>query len=337
MIINFFVVVLLIKLCYVYFSRGVGGRSSSDSNQLQNSTPVANSTTQQSQFSTNTGGGSNKRNDIINLSNENKITFLNEDLNNQNESTITAAVNHTTNSTLTSNTITTNNNKPIVRFSNNKSRFPRLQECAHFHYEISTIDIPKNFDAFIRVDSSFNDYDTPTTSECNFKQLSDDNDSSLFHIQVTSNDKKWILSRTYENFRYLDKHLHDCIFDRKFSCLDEIKKLDSQQFNKEQRKNYNTLFAQYLKRFCEIAFINPINCGPILNWFEVDNKGHRLYATDDSPINIPAVAAAVVKKRYVAQTLDEISLDVGNMISVIDMPPSEETMWWRGKKELEVK
>jgi hypothetical protein len=61
-----------------------------------------------------------------------------------------------------------------------------------------------------------------------------------------------------------------------------------------------------------------------------------LYATDDSPINIPAVGAAVVKKRYVAQSLDEISLDVGNMISVIDMPPSEETMWWRGKKELEV-
>ena len=26
-----------------------------------------------------------------------------------------------------------------------KSRFPRLQECAHFHYEVSTIDIPKNF------------------------------------------------------------------------------------------------------------------------------------------------------------------------------------------------
>ena len=48
------------------------------------------------------------------------------------------------------------------------------------------------------------------------------------------------------------------------------------------------------------------------------------------------MAAAVVKKRYVAQGLDEISLDVGNMISVIDMPPNDESLWWRGKKELEV-
>lgn len=61
-----------------------------------------------------------------------------------------------------------------------------------------------------------------------------------------------------------------------------------------------------------------------------------MLAIDDSPINIPGVAAAVVKKRYVAQSLDELSLDVGNMISVIDMPPSDESVWWRGKKELEV-
>ena len=226
----------------------------------------------------------------------------------------------------------------VLRYPLNKSRFPRLQECAHFHYEMSTIDIPKNFNALLRIDASF-DSNTQNSNEQinnNFKQQFDDHDSTLFHIQVTSNDKKWILSRTYENFCYLDKHLHDCIFDRKFSSLDEIRQLENQSFNKEQRKSYSRVFAQYLMRFCEIAFINPINCGPILNWFEVDNKGHRLYATDDSPINIPAIGAALVKKRYVAQNLDELSLDVGNMISVIDKPPSEETMWWRGKKELEV-
>lgn len=61
-----------------------------------------------------------------------------------------------------------------------------------------------------------------------------------------------------------------------------------------------------------------------------------MVAIDDSPINIPGVAAAVVRKRYVAQSADELSLDVGNMISVIDMPPPDESVWWRGKKELEV-
>jgi hypothetical protein len=188
----------------------------------------------------------------------------------------------------------------------------------------------------------------------------------VFNIQVTSNDKKWILSRSLENFRYLDKHLHDCIFDRKFSCLQQIDFTDASvaQMNKEQIRKLKQQFAVYLTRFCEIAFINSINCGPILNWFEVsgtlvvanlsfcsyasfnlffvffrfkiDNKGNRLYAIDDSPINIPGVAAAVVKKRYVAQSLDELSLEVGNMISVIDMPPTNETVWWRGKKSLEV-
>ena len=108
------------------------------------------------------------------------------------------------------------------------------------------------------------------------------------------------------------------------------------KFSSELVKQLRQSLAVYLTRFCEIAFINPINCGPILNWFEIDNKGNRLFAIDDSPINIPGVAAAVVTKRYVAQGLDEICLDVGNMISVIDMPPADESFWWRGKKELEV-
>ena len=41
---------------------------------------------------------------------------------------------------------TNNTSNSINNISlNMKSRFPRLQECAHFHYEVSTVDIPKNF------------------------------------------------------------------------------------------------------------------------------------------------------------------------------------------------
>lgn len=36
--------------------------------------------------------------------------------------------------------------------------------------------------------------------------------------------------------------------------------------------------------------------------------------------------------RYTAQACDEISIDVGDMISVIDMPSPAESAWWRGKK-----
>jgi hypothetical protein len=156
-----------------------------------------------------------------------------------------------------------------------------------------------------------------------------------FNVQVTSNEKRWIIYRTYDNFRYLDKYLHDCIFDRKLSCLDELAPT-SQQKSPVSSSQLKHQLTNYLSRLSQVVFVNPINCGPILNWFEIDNRGNRLFACDDSPINIPGVAAAVVRKRYVAQGLDEISLDVGNMISVIDMPPADESVWWRGKKELEV-
>lgn len=36
--------------------------------------------------------------------------------------------------------------------------------------------------------------------------------------------------------------------------------------------------------------------------------------------------------RYNAQAVDEISIEVGDMISVIDMPSPAESTWWRGKK-----
>lgn len=36
--------------------------------------------------------------------------------------------------------------------------------------------------------------------------------------------------------------------------------------------------------------------------------------------------------RYNAQACDEISIEVGDMISVIDMPSPAESTWWRGKK-----
>ena len=70
----------------------------------------------------------------------------------------------------------------------------------------------------------------------------------------------------------------------------------------------------------------------------MDNHGNHLVVmeADDSAINVPAIAAGRVMKRYQAQAADEITLEVGEFLSVIDMPPIEETIWWRGKKGYEV-
>ncbi len=227
-----------------------------------------------------------------------------------------------TNNTNNSNNNSSNTNSINSISLNMKSRFPRLQECAHFHYEVSTVDIPKNFKIVLCAETESNENSKPNlnnnnTNNINSTSTSTSNNNNInnnaltsstisalsntnsinssaadssfwFHLQVTSNDKKWIIYRTNENFKYLDKHLHDCIFDRKFSLLEEPVSISSlasgdsvSMYNNTSSKNKSKASEQvvkqlrqsmsnYLARFCEIAFINPINCGPILNWFEVN-------------------------------------------------------------------
>ena len=56
-----------------------------------------------------------------------------------------------------------------------------------------------------------------------------------------------------------------------------------------------------------------IFCAPVLHWFEIDSHGRNLVSHalgDVADINIPAVAAARVVRRYQAQEDDELSLNV---------------------------
>lgn len=43
-----------------------------------------------------------------------------------------------------------------------------------------------------------------------------------FMVQVTSGDACWLVQRNFENFRMLDAQLHQCIFDRKISQLQDL-------------------------------------------------------------------------------------------------------------------
>lgn len=76
------------------------------------------------------------------------------------------------------------------------------------------------------------------------------------------------------------------------------------------------LLSSYVNRLSAIAG-NLINCAPVLNWLEVDNRGRRLYPPPpsddaDAEINTPAVAAAYAVRRYAAIASDEISFEVRN-------------------------
>lgn len=61
-----------------------------------------------------------------------------------------------------------------------------------------------------------------------------------------------------------------------------------------------------------------INCGPILSWLELDNRGHHLLVADGDhcAINTPAVAAAYSVRKYTAHASDEISFDVSIYIVI---------------------
>ncbi|XP_031775502.1 uncharacterized protein LOC100863945 isoform X6 [Apis florea] len=191
---------------------------------------------------------------------------------------------------------------PISSGSNMSSiaRFPKLDECAHFHYEhveLSSLEV--------------------SLSEGT-------NDSESYAVRVTSGDACWTLQRSYDNFVMFDKQLHRCIFDRKFSSLTKLPDT--------RPKNTCDILRDYLNRFSQLNH-EGLNCGPVLNWLQLDNRGRRILVpeSDSCPINTPAVAAAYAVRPYVAQAPDEISFQVGDMISVIDMPPPGESTWWRGK------
>ncbi|KAK3583082.1 hypothetical protein CHS0354_004028 [Potamilus streckersoni] len=206
----------------------------------------------------------------------------------------------------------------ISSLSDGSIRFPKLEDCAHFHYDFVEL-------GSLQVSLAVDDYE-------NYHHNGADSIHHSLHVRVHANDKTWIVRRTLENFCMLDKQLHRCIFDRKFSHLPNLNNMRDSELPPDEVED---LLSDYLQRFSSLAG-SMLNCGSVLNWIEIDNRGNRLVALDDSGINTPAIAAAHAVKRYNAQAADEISLEVGDIVSVIDMPPSEDTIWWRGKRGFEV-
>uniref|UniRef100_A0A4W6DX91 Rho GTPase-activating protein 32 n=1 Tax=Lates calcarifer TaxID=8187 RepID=A0A4W6DX91_LATCA len=198
-----------------------------------------------------------------------------------------------------------------------KGHFPKLAECAHFHYE--------NVD-FGTIQLSLGD------EQCEVTRNGYESKELVYLVHIYCQGRSWIVKRSYEDFRVLDKHLHLCIYDRRFSQLPELPRLDSLT---DQSESVSQMLLAYLSRLSAIAD-NKINCGPALTWMEVDNKGNHLLVHEESSINVPAIAAAHVIKRYIAQASDELSFEVGDIVSVIDMPPKEDTTWWRGKHGFQV-
>ncbi|XP_030381124.1 GTPase-activating protein CdGAPr [Scaptodrosophila lebanonensis] len=221
-----------------------------------------------------------------------------------------------------------------VQSLNSKScRFPKLEECAHFHYErvqLGPLSVQLSDDKSEQMGSSI-------ASQSIIGDLAQHNslrsfspDSCWFIIRVCPHrHEPFLIKRSFENMQMFDEMLHRCVYDRKISGLRNMQELELQT---EQDVEYAV--AKYLERFSKIAS-DSLTCGTILTWLQLDNKGRRLPLADGETqrtINTPAVGAAYGVRRYQAQAPDEINIEVGDMISVIDMPSPAESIWWRGKK-----
>uniref|UniRef100_A0A8C7S2U2 Rho GTPase activating protein 33 n=1 Tax=Oncorhynchus mykiss TaxID=8022 RepID=A0A8C7S2U2_ONCMY len=190
-----------------------------------------------------------------------------------------------------------------------KGHFPKLVDCAHFHYD--------NVE-FGSIEQSVASWNSGSA-----KNL-------VFLVQVSCQAKMWMVRRSYEEFRTLDAHLHQCIYDRRYSQL-----LPLPPLSEIGDRIFTPLLSEYLSRLSMIVD-NKLNCGPVLTWMEIDNRGNRFLLKEEASLNVPAIAAAHVIKRYTAQASDEISIEVGDILSVIDMPPKEDSNWWRGKHGFQV-
>ncbi|GBN11060.1 Rho GTPase-activating protein 32, partial [Araneus ventricosus] len=192
--------------------------------------------------------------------------------------------------------------------SSGDTRFPKLDECAHFHYENVELGPIQVFLCDKQNDSCKSSMLCSSSAN-----KENENEHMCFLITVVSNSKKWVVRRSYRNFMFLDTQLHRCVYDRKYSLLQELPHLPQGEPKDEdfEDKIRNQL-SEYLERFSQLAG-SLINCGPVLNWFELDNRGNRLIVTDEA-INTPAIAAAYVVVPYTAQATDEISFDVSSQL-----------------------
>lgn len=176
-------------------------------------------------------------------------------------------------------------------------RFPKLEECAHFHYErvqLGTVNVKLIEDkSDIQSSSNASQHEGSGNGTAIANQTQPLSSSTCwFIIRVTAEKSEpFLIRRSLENLQLLDEMLHRCVYDRKISGLMDLNELELTANDDLQLEN---IVAEYLMRFSAIAS-DSVTCGPILTWFQLDNKGHRLPLAEPDTmksINTPAVGAA---------------------------------------------
>lgn len=101
-----------------------------------------------------------------------------------------------------------------------KTRFPKLEDCAHFHYECTEIGPLKT----VIIEDQLCPKSPRKCAKCE-RNGKNNPCSCVYSIEVTSHSKSWVVRRSLENFALLDEQLHKCIYDRRYSRLPEFNRL----------------------------------------------------------------------------------------------------------------
>ena len=108
-------------------------------------------------------------------------------------------------------------------------RFPKLEECAHFHYERVQLGqiLLRLVEDKSDLQSSSNASQHDNTSQMAGSTNTGGSSTNWFIIKVSAErSDPFLIRRSFENLKMLDEMLHRCVYDRKISGLKDFKELE---------------------------------------------------------------------------------------------------------------
>uniref|UniRef100_A0A8R1HTC9 GTPase-activating protein rrc-1 n=2 Tax=Caenorhabditis japonica TaxID=281687 RepID=A0A8R1HTC9_CAEJA len=188
---------------------------------------------------------------------------------------------------------------PFTRRNARSLRIQRLVDCQHFHY--SSVELGPVKLVIIAINTDENA--TCCTAKADVR----------------------LVERSREDWAVFDRQLHRCVFERRLSRLDELFPLihlDAAKFEE--------VLVKYTERLSELTG-SIITCYPVLKFLEIDSRGGHFEPAEETSINVPAIAAAVVTKDFEPTNNSQLRLRVGDIVSITEMStpnsPNEQTFW----------
>lgn len=192
---------------------------------------------------------------------------------------------------------------PFARRNGRSLRIQRLVDCQHFHY--SSVELGPVKVIIISIST-------------------DENATERIKMRVESESNSWLVERSREDWAVFDRQLHRCVFERRHSRLDELFPL----IHLEPAK-FEEVLVKYTERLSELTG-SIITCYPVLKFLEIDSRGGHFEPAEETSINVPAIAAAVVTKDFEPTDNSQLRLRVGDIVSITEMStanPNEQTFW----------